>query len=100
MVKCPRCGYDVSPTKTWQLVSPMPDAEGRITITVMGSFNCPNCGYRWRGRVSTVKVGPEGEVEVGEGKKRKRRRKRKEEREEYRGTIIEVDLSDIELEEL
>jgi hypothetical protein len=34
---CPNCGTKVDkPTKTWQLVSPLPDAYGRITITVMG----------------------------------------------------------------
>lgn len=55
---CPNCGTkDVKPEKTWQLVSPLPDAKGRITITVMGTFQCPNCGKRWRGVVSKIKAG-------------------------------------------
>ncbi len=106
MVKCPVCGADVKPAKTWQLVAPLPDAEGRITITVMGSFKCPNCGYSWRGRVSTLKVGPEGEVEVVEGRKGRKRggRRKKRAKEEgggssTQGQVIEVDLSDIYEEE-
>ena len=43
------CGFefhpnDVTPKKTWTLTSPMPDANGNITITLMASWNCPNCG--------------------------------------------------------
>lgn len=100
MVKCPSCGTEVQPERTWQLVAPLPDAEGRITITVMGSFRCPKCGYSWRGKVSTLKVGPEGEVEVVKGKAKRRRRKKKEKTEASSGgTVIEVDLSDIYEEE-
>ncbi len=103
MAKCPICGAEVKPAKTWQLVAPLPDAEGRITITIMGSFKCPKCGHSWRGRVSTLKVGPEGEVEV-KGGRREGRRKRRRRSGEDRGTktqgqIIEVDLSDIYEEE-
>lgn len=100
MVKCPRCGAEVKPEKTWQLVAPLPDAEGRITIVVMGSFKCPNCGHRWRGKVSTLKVGPEGEVEMQEGKRRGRRKRRKKEEEEKGGggSIIEIDLSELDEE--
>ncbi len=92
-MKCPKCGADVQPHKTWQLVAPLPDADGRVTIIVMGSFKCPNCGYSWRQKISVVKVGPEGEVELNAPKKR-RRKKRKEEG-KTSGKIIEVDLSDI-----
>ncbi len=99
MVKCPSCGTDVQPERTWQLVAPLPDAEGRITITVMGSFRCPKCGYSWRGKVSTLKVGPEGEVEVVKGKTRRKRRKKEKTEERTGGTVIEVDLSDIYEEE-
>lgn len=96
MVKCPRCGTEVKePVRTWQLVSPLPDREGRVTITVMGSFVCPNCGYRWRGRVSILKVGADGTTEiVGSGKKRGKRGRR-ERRPKEEGTVIEVDISDI-----
>ncbi|MCD6428183.1 MAG: chromatin protein Cren7 [Desulfurococcales archaeon] len=101
MVKCPKCGTDVQPAKTWQLVSPLPDVDGRITITVMGSFKCPSCGYSWRGKVSVMKVGPDGEVEFQTGKARRRRRKKEEKKEGPRGgTIIEIDLSEIEEDEL
>jgi len=67
---CPVCGTRVEPTRTWNLVSPIPDSKGRITITVMGSFECPNCGRKWRGVVSKIKVGGAGvEVEAGGSKK-------------------------------
>ncbi len=98
MVKCPQCDTEVKqPEKTWQLISPLPDAEGRVTITVMGTFKCPNCGYRWRTKVSTLKVGPSGEVEIGSKRKRKRR---KASEEKVEGKVIEVDISDILEEEL
>lgn len=97
MVKCPRCGADVNPEKTWQVISPLPDAYGRITITVLGSFKCSSCGYSWRGRVSAIKVGPEGEVTFGEGKKSRRRDEVPREKRE--GKVIEVDISDILEEE-
>ena len=43
------CGFDfhpndVTPKKTWTLTSPMPDAKGNITITLMASWSCPKCG--------------------------------------------------------
>jgi len=63
--KCPDCGTEVAePYKTWELVAPLPDKKMRITITIMGMFQCPNCGRRFRGVVSKVKLGPEG-AEVG-----------------------------------
>jgi C4-type Zn-finger protein len=93
MVRCPKCGSDVQPEKTWQLISPLPDSEGRITITIMGSFHCVNCGFRWRGVVSKVKAGDSG-VEV-EGSSSKKALKDKEKKERP-GQIIEVDLSDLD----
>lgn len=70
MLKCPKCGSsNVDVERTWQLTSPLPDSKGRITITVMGVLKCRNCGYRWKGVVSKLKVGGE-EVEI-EGSKRK-----------------------------
>jgi len=64
--KCPKCGsLNVEVTRTWNLVSPLPDKAGRITITVMGVFKCKDCNYTWKGVVSKLKVG--GGVEV-EGK--------------------------------
>ena len=68
--QCPKCGTVVeAPKKTWQLTAPIPDKRGRITVTVMGVFECPSCGYKWRGVVSKLKVGAEGvEVEGAKGK--------------------------------
>lgn len=62
--KCPKCGStDIDVVKTWNLVSPLPDRAGRITITVMGVLKCRNCGYSWRATVSKLKVGEGVEVE-------------------------------------
>jgi len=93
MVRCPKCEAEVQPLRTWQVVSPIPDADGSITITIMGSFKCPSCGYSWRGKVSVMKVGPNGEVEFQVGRRTKR--KREEERRSEGGTVIELDLSEI-----
>ncbi len=97
MVKCPKCYSEVKPEKTWQLISPLPDSEGRITITVMGSFSCGNCGYRWRGVVSKIKTGGD-EVEVEGGSSKKVLKSDKSRSEKRVGQIIEVDLSDLDLE--
>ncbi|MHA2297719.1 MAG: hypothetical protein ACXADA_16950 [Candidatus Hodarchaeales archaeon] len=48
-VMCKKCSTVINPvthppSKTWQMVSPMPDKEGNVTLTIMGSFRCPNCG--------------------------------------------------------
>jgi len=68
--QCPKCGTIVeAPKKTWQLTAPLPDKKGRITVTVMGVFECPSCGYKWRGVVSKLKIGAEGvEVEGAKGR--------------------------------
>ncbi len=91
---CPGCGYEVKePERTWQLVSPLPDSKGRITITIMGSYRCPNCGRKWRGVVSKIKTGG-GEVEIEGGGRSSR--KISEKSDEDRGTVIEIDLSELE----
>ncbi|WP_276813884.1 chromatin protein Cren7 [Desulfurococcus amylolyticus] len=67
-LKCPKCGSnEVDVERTWQLASPLPDTQGRITITIMGVVKCRRCGYKWRGVVSKLKVGG-GKVEI-EGEK-------------------------------
>lgn len=87
-ITCPKCGAEVGdPIKTWQLVSPLPDKKGRITITIMGVFECPRCGHRWRGVVSKIKVGGSS-IEVGG--------KEIEEKEKRPPKIIELDLSDLD----
>ncbi len=81
---CPKCGTRVAePDKTWTLVSPLPDKYGRITITIMGSFTCPNCGYKWRAVVKKLKEGGSPPSQQGEPKK-------------VEGEIIEIDLSDLD----
>ncbi len=96
---CPNCGEaNVKPTKTWQLVSPLPDAKGRITITVMGTFDCPKCGQHWRGVVSKIKAGGSSvEVEGKKGVKKIGEEETDEKKEE--GEVIELDLSDIDEDE-
>jgi len=84
---CPKCGTRVEePVKTWTLVSPFPDKYGRITVTVMGSFRCPNCGYSWRAVIKKLKTGGDEEAaKKGAAKS-----------EPEPGTIIEIDLSDLD----
>ncbi|MEZ0290202.1 MAG: chromatin protein Cren7 [Sulfolobales archaeon] len=90
--KCPRCGYLVErPEKTWHLVSPIPDSYGRVTITIMGSFKCPKCGYSWRAVISKLKAGED--VEFVEREERETEYKPRE------GKVIEIDLSEIYEEE-
>ncbi|BEP17017.1 hypothetical protein PYJP_03690 [Pyrofollis japonicus] len=92
---CPRCGTRVDqPVKTWQLVSPIPDSKGRITITVMGSFVCPNCGYKWRAVISKIKVGGE-ELEVEAGGKKAEIKGGEKKEEKTQGEIIEIDLDEV-----
>lgn len=66
--KCPKCGStQIDVVKTWNLISPLPDKEGRITLTVMGVFKCSSCGYSWKGTVSKLKIGKGVEAGI-EGK--------------------------------
>lgn len=69
-ISCKKCGciinpVETPPNKTWQLISPMPDKEGRVTLTIMGSFNCPECGASVRASLKKVK----GDEEFGKSKK-------------------------------
>ncbi|HDI02450.1 MAG TPA: chromatin protein Cren7 [Ignisphaera sp.] len=93
--QCPRCGTVVTgPVKTWQLVAPIPDSRGRITVTVMGMFECPSCGYKRRGVVSKIKVGSEG-VEMESRKGRGVKLEAEESAKPREGTVIELSLEDI-----
>ncbi len=94
------CGTRVEkPVKTWQLVAPMPDRYGRITITIMGVFECPNCGHRWRTVISKIKTGGgEVEVETAKGRKKLGTSKPKEAPKRV-GQIIEIDLDELDEEE-
>lgn len=57
---------EASPTKTWNLISPLPDKEGRLTITIMGTYPCPNCG-----RSNTSVVAKFKDVEKGDKKSKR-----------------------------
>ncbi|NOZ30984.1 MAG: chromatin protein Cren7 [Crenarchaeota archaeon] len=82
---CPSCGTRVNePVKTWTIVSPIPDKYGRITVTIMGSFQCPNCGAKWKDSIKKIKTGGDEEA-MREGEEKKEE-----------GTIIEIDLSDLD----
>lgn len=62
---CPNCGeLAKEPYKTWELVAPFLDSKMCITVTVMGMFECPKCGKKFRGVVSKLKLGGD-EVEFG-----------------------------------
>ncbi len=56
-LKCKNCGNTEfgQPVKTWQMYSPLPDSQGNITITIMGSFEC-TCGKKVRGAVKKIKT--------------------------------------------
>ncbi|QKQ99317.1 chromatin protein Cren7 [Metallosphaera tengchongensis] len=96
---CPNCGTKAEkPIKTWNLVSPLPDAYGRITITVMGSYECSKCGHRWRTVVSKIRAGgSDVEVEGKKGVKKIGGEKGAEKQEE--GEVIELDLGDLDEDE-
>ena len=49
MVKCPKCGLDVStPVKTWSMPTRKPLKKGEESKIVMGIFECPDCKARFR----------------------------------------------------
>ncbi|MGC9072256.1 MAG: chromatin protein Cren7 [Acidilobus sp.] len=80
---CPVCGVRVTdPERTWTIVSPIPDSKGRVTVTVMGAFRCPN-GHTWKAVIRKFKSGGEGEGGEGEGRSQP-------------GEVITLDLSDIQ----
>ncbi|MEM1933730.1 MAG: chromatin protein Cren7 [Desulfurococcaceae archaeon] len=92
---CPKCGsYEIDVNKTWQLVSPFPDRDGRITVTVMGSMTCKRCQYSWRGVVSKIKIGEKG-VTIGD----KTLEDRGEEKRRVKEIVIDIDDLDLKDEE-
>ena len=59
-IHCKNCGQEINPVETppnstWTLTSPLPDKEGRITLTVMGSFTCPRCGKNVKTSMKKIK---------------------------------------------
>ena len=61
-ILCKQCGSafssirDVKIIKTWHMVSPIPDKQGRLSINVMAVWECPICGARNRGKISTIRT--------------------------------------------
>ncbi|QOR94291.1 chromatin protein Cren7 [Thermosphaera chiliense] len=91
-LKCPRCGSNnIEVIKSWQLVAPIPDAQGRITVTMMGVVKCGSCGYKWKTTISKLKVGGKS-VEIEGGSSKKVLESESEEREVKE---IVLDISDI-----
>ena len=84
---CPKCGAKArEPSRTWTLVSPLPDKYGRITVTIMGSLRCPECGASWTTAIKKIKTGGEEKPQESE--------------EERRGEVIVIDLDELDEEEL
>jgi len=87
-LKCPRCGSpSTEVVKTWQLVSPIPDKQGRITVTIMGVVKCLECGYQWRGVINKLKISTTS-VSIGD-------REVQFEEEERKPKVITIDIDDI-----
>ena len=59
-LRCTQCAYKINPVetppnKTWNMISPLPDKMGRVTLTIMGSFTCPKCGKSLRIAMQKIK---------------------------------------------
>ncbi|MCY3412934.1 MAG: hypothetical protein INQ03_14950 [Candidatus Heimdallarchaeota archaeon] len=55
---CKNCNFEViigepsdldNLNKEWPFVAPMPDKDGKVTITQMATWSCPKCGKTIRG---------------------------------------------------
>ena len=58
--KCSSCGFVINPkehppNKTWNMISPLPDKQGRVTLTIMGSFTCPRCSKNLKVSLQKIK---------------------------------------------
>lgn len=57
---CPECGGKGTPTgKTWPLTSPMALMGGNIPI--MGTFECQECGKKFKKKVMDIPLGEDEE---------------------------------------
>ncbi len=59
-LRCTQCAFKINPVetppnKTWNMISPLPDKMGRVTLTIMGSFTCPKCGKSLRIAMQKIK---------------------------------------------
>ena len=43
-----------------ELVAPFPDKKTRIAVTMLGMYECPKCGKKFRTVVTKTKLGAEG----------------------------------------
>ncbi len=56
MVKCPKCGTEVSkPKKTWKMAG-RPDKAGKRMQLEIGLYQCPKCGATFREVLSKKKI--------------------------------------------
>jgi len=64
VIKCKKCdnsfeiGSDEDKetrNKEWTMVAPMPDKDGNVTITLMATWHCSNCGKTIRGSAGKTK---------------------------------------------
>jgi hypothetical protein len=61
---CPEGGVHTEERyKTWDLVASFPDKHTRITVATMGMCELPQCGKKFRTRVSKAKLSSKG-IEV------------------------------------
>ena len=61
-ITCKKCKYsfeigsaDDKRKKEWSMVAPMPDKDGNVTITMMATWDCPNCGKNITGSAGKTK---------------------------------------------
>jgi hypothetical protein len=53
MAKCPQCGKEVQPKKTWKMAG-RPNKEGKRTELTIGLCNC--CGKSFRVTIDKKKI--------------------------------------------
>jgi hypothetical protein len=53
MAKCPKCGKEVSPKKTWKMAG-KPDKSGKRTELTIGLHEC--CGKSFRSTLAKKKI--------------------------------------------
>lgn len=59
-VKCPNCGAEVEkPKKMWPLIG-RPARDGSRIKLMIGQFECPKCGKKFKVAVKKERIPPEG----------------------------------------
>ena len=59
MAKCPKCGKEVQPKKTWKMAG-RPDKTGKRTELTIGLCEC--CGKTFRTTLGKKKIQPSGKI--------------------------------------